>query len=213
MDLHQIVRSALLLGIFGVCGTAIVAFVHHNTKARITANERAALLHTLHDIMPDDLYDNDIVNDTVEATSEALGDYQPKTIYLAYKEGKPVGAILTVTASRGYNGPINLLVGINNDLALLGVRVTTHRETPGLGDKIELRQSPWIKEFDGRSIGDPPENRWAVKRDGGIFDQFTGATITPRAVVEAVRHALLYFAEHKEDFFTQSLDPASSAHE
>jgi electron transport complex protein RnfG len=195
------VRVALLLGVFAAVGTAMVAFVQHSTKARIAANERAEMLRSLHEILPDSAYDNDIINTTIEITHEALGDDEINTAYLAFKQQTPVGVVLTVTAPGGYNGPIKLLVGLYHDGSIAGVRVVAHRETPGLGDKIEIRRHPWISGFDGRSLQDPPGNLWKVKQDGGVFDQFTGATITPRAVVDAVRRSLLYFAENNEELF------------
>ncbi|MEN8129402.1 MAG: electron transport complex subunit RsxG [Pseudomonadota bacterium] len=197
----QIIRSALLLGAFAVAGTGSVVLVHHGTKERIAANERAELLRNLHEIIPDSAYDNDIVEDTLQAIDEALGSKEPSTIYIARKRNLPVGAVLTAVAPGGYNGPIKLLVGIYHNGSLAGARVVSHRETPGLGDKIEIRRGPWITIFDGRSIGDPPIAKWKVRRDAGVFDQFTGATITPRAVVNAIRQSLLYFDRHKEALF------------
>src|SRR5690606_19926340 len=99
---------------------------------------------------------------------------------------------------------IRLLVGISADGILTGVRVLSHRETPGLGDPIELRKSPWILQFDGKRLDDPPEALWAVEKDGGIFDGLTGATVTPRAVVRAVRNTLLYFERHRDELFAQA---------
>ena len=107
-------------------------------------------------------------------------------------------------APDGYGGPIQLLVGINYDETVAGVRVVSHRETPGLGDGIDDRRSDWVLGFDGRSLSDPPPKQWAVERDGGLFDQFTGATITPRAVVKAVRDSLVYFSADKDALFTQA---------
>ncbi len=200
---QQILRPAVLLAFYGVVGTGIVAFVHHETQAQIAANEKAALLQRLHEIIPPEAYDNDLLADFAEVSNEALGTLQAQTVYLARKHGQPAGVVLSVVAPHGYNGPIKLLVGIREDGTLFGVRTVSHRETPGLGDKIELRHSNWITKFDGRSIGNPPDKGWAVKRDGGVFDQFTGATITPRAVVEAVRQALVYFSQHKKELFSQ----------
>ena len=208
--LHPAARSALLLGLFAVIGTSVVAYVHDHTKDRIAANEKAQMLRSLHEIMPDSFYDNDILTDTKEVVDELLGDDQPKILFIARRQGSPVGAVLTVVAPDGYNGPINLLVGIFYQGSLAGVRVIAHRETPGLGDKIEIARDPWIGGFEGCSIGDPPTKQWAVHRDGGVFDQFTGATITPRAAVGAVYKSLLYFAEHKEELFVKAPEAADS---
>ena len=204
MRAPPVLKSTLLLGLFAMLGTGLVAFVHDNTKARIAANERTDILRSLHEIMPESRYDNDILQDTVEVSNEHLGGAEPKTVYLARLAGEPVGVVLTTVAPRGYNGPITLLVGINVEGKVSGVRVVSHRETPGLGDAIEVKRSPWIKGFNGRSLGDPPEPKWAVSRDGGIFDQFTGATITPRAVVDAVRRSLIYFGEHQSELFSNN---------
>lgn len=203
-ELHPAMRSAVLLGLFAVIGTGVVAYVHEHTKDRILANEKRQLLHSIQEIMPESLHDNDILKDTKQVTHELLGGERPKTAYIARQNGIPVGAVLTTVAPDGYNGPIVLLVGISAQGRLTGVRVIAHRETPGLGDKIEIARDPWISKFEGRSLGDPPSGQWAVKRDGGVFDQFTGATITPRAVVDAVHRSLLYFAEHKEELFEKA---------
>jgi electron transport complex protein RnfG len=162
------------------------------------------MLRSLHEILPDSAYDNDIINTSTEITHEVLGDDEPNIAYIAFKQRIPVGVVLTVTAPGGYNGPIKLLVGLYHDGSIAGVRVVAHRETPGLGDKIELRRHPWIRGFDGRTLEDPPLKLWKVTQDGGVFDQFTGATITPRAVVDAVRRSLLYFAENTEELFKAS---------
>lgn len=103
------------------------------------------------------------------------------------------------TSARGYSGEIQVLLGVDPEGRILGVRVIRHTETPGLGDKIELAKSDWVLAFNGRSLGDPPPERWAVKKDGGVFDQFTGATITPRATVKAVKEGLVLFAAHREE--------------
>lgn len=202
IDLRSMFLSTALLALFAVVGTGLVAFVHDSTKERIAANERAVLLRRLHEIMPDSRYDNDILADVMMVSDDALDpSLHPRPVYLAWKNGTPVGSVLTAVAPDGYNGEIKILVGAYIDDTVSGVRVVAHRETPGLGDDIDIRRSDWILGFEGRSLGNPPEERWKVKRDGGDFDQFTGATITPRAVVAAVRRALLYFREHKDPLF------------
>jgi electron transport complex protein RnfG len=208
--LHPAAQSAVLLGLFAVIGTGKVAYVHEHTKDQIATNERGKLLHSLQEIMPDSLYDNDILNDTKEVVHELLGDNKPKTVFIARRQGTAVGAVITTVAPDGYNGPIKLLVGITSQGQVAGVRVISHRETPGLGDKIEIARTPWIAEFKGRSLGNPAKGQWAVKRDGGVFDQFTGATITPRAVVAAVRRTLLYFEEHKQELFKKATKTADA---
>ena len=202
MNNRQILLTALLLFLFAAIGTALVAFTFDNTEARIAANERAALMRNLHVLVPPETHDNDIFNDIIEVTDpDLLGTSAPVAVYRARKEGWPVAAVLTPVAPDGYSGAIRLLVGIKLDGTLAGVRILSHRETPGLGDFIEAARSDWILDFKGRSLTNPPPRQWAVKRDGGIFDQFTGATITPRAVVKAVKKALIYFDRNHQRLF------------
>lgn len=202
--LQQILLTAVLLALFAVLGTGLVALTFGNTHERIAANERAALLRNLHVLIPPERHDNDLFNDVIEVTApDLLGSTAPVAVYRARKDGWPVALVIAATAPDGYSGPIRLLVGINADGTLAGVRVVGHRETPGLGDAIEASRSDWILGFDGRSLEDPEEALWAVKRDGGHFDQFTGATITPRAVVKAVKKALLYFQRNSERLFAE----------
>lgn len=214
MNSRQILLTALLLFLFAAIGTALVAFTFDNTHARIAANERAALLRNLHVLVPPQTHDNDIFNDIIEVTDpDLLGTNAPVAVYRARKQGWPVAAVLTPVAPDGYSGAIRLLVGIKLDGTLAGVRILNHRETPGLGDFIEAERSDWILDFAGRSLDNPTPRQWAVKRDGGVFDQFTGATITPRAVVKAVKKALIYFDRHHQRLFAPDSTrtaPASS---
>ena len=197
-------RSALLLGLFAAVGTILVGSIYHITKGRIATNERLTLLRSLHEALPKSAYDNDILADKVDVTDDALGTEQPLPVYLARKQGTPVGAILTVVAPVGYNGPIKLQVGIYVDETVADVRVVSHEETLGLGDRNEMTSGNRIVGFTGRSMDNPPMERWAVKRDGGDFDQFSGATTTSRAIVEAVKRSLIYFAAHKNELFSTS---------
>ncbi len=194
--------SAVLLGLFAIVGTALVAYTYSATKDRIAANERAILLRTLHTLIPASEQDNDMAQDTVQVTSpQYLGSAKPMTVYRARKHGKPVAAVFTAIAPNGYGGPIKLLVAVRYDGTIAGVRVISDQETPGLGDAIESEKSDWIYSFTGKSLDNPGKKGWAVKRDGGQFDQFTGATISPRAVVKAVHNTLLYFKQHREELF------------
>ena len=201
----HMLKTGLLLGLFAIVGTAIVAFTFDNTAERIADNEREFLLRSLHALIPENTHDNDIYADMrLVKDPELLGSRDPVPVYRARKNGKPVALAMTPIAPDGYNGAIKLLVAIAYDGTLLGVRVVSHKETPGLGDGIEIQRSPWIKAFDGRSLSNPDEAGWHVKKDGGVFDQFTGATITPRAVVKAVRKSLQYFAEHRDALFAKT---------
>jgi electron transport complex protein RnfG len=133
-------------------------------------------------------------------------------VYRALKDAKPVALVMSVIAPDGYSGSIKLLVGINTDGTLSGVRAVAHRETPGLGDAIEEQRSDWVQQFNGASLENPPLDRWKVRKDGGDFDQLTGATITPRAVVQAVRNALLYYRQHRETLFATD-EQATTTHD
>ena len=192
------VRGGLTLGVFAMLGAGLVAVTYQYTHERIAKNEQDRLLRSMREVLPSMEYDNDVLEDTVLVEAPGIGDADDMvTVYRARKAGLPVAVVMKVTAPDGYSGAIRLLVGIDTDGKLTGVRVVTHRETPGLGDGIDIARSQWISGFDGKSLDSPPLESWAVKRDGGEFDQFTGATITPRAVVNAVRNALLYFRAHK----------------
>jgi len=199
MTLRHMLGSALVLTLFALIGTALVAITYDSTRAQIAENERLALLRNLEELVPASRYDNDPITDTlIVQSTEYLGTGEGITVYRARQAGTPVAAMFTAEAPNGYAGPIRILVAVNSDGTLAGVRVLSHKETPGLGDQIEVERSDWVHSFVGRSLGDPPLERWKVKKDGGIFDQFTGATITPRIVVDAVRKSLQYFSLHRD---------------
>ncbi|MCG8435039.1 MAG: electron transport complex subunit RsxG [Gammaproteobacteria bacterium] len=199
---REILLSSLLLGGFAVAGAALLAWTESQTRDRIANNIRRQILDSLYEVLPRETHNNDLINASFEVTdSELLGTDEPVTIYLATMDGRPVGALLNTVAPNGYTGAIKLLVGIYYDGRLAGVRVVEHRETPGLGDQIEITKTDWITHFAGKSLNDPIPQLWAVKRDGGVFDQFTGATVTPRAVVKAVKNTLIYFDANKDALF------------
>jgi len=200
------VSAARMLGFFSLIGIGLVTLIFYITSPKISQNQHDELLRSLKVIMPADLYDNDLVSDTLHVTDSRLGSATPVAIYRARKHAQPVAAVIASSAPNGYNGTIKLLVAIMADGQLAGVRVVSHKETPGLGDGIEAQRSHWILTFNGKSLQQPDEKLWAVKRDGGVFDQFTGATITPRAVVNAVKNTLLYFQQHKQAIFSNSAD-------
>lgn len=193
--------SALVLSAFAVIGSTLVGLAWEGTAEQIEQNERDALLSQMGEILPPQSYTNDLLADTTEILApEALGG-TTTTVYRARKDGGDVAAIFSPVTTPGYAGDIVLIVGVKADGTVAGVRVIRHKETPGLGDKIEVKRTPWILGFAGKKLGNPPEARWGVKRDGGEFDQFTGATITPRTVVAAVRRTLHYFRDHREQVF------------
>ncbi len=201
------VLAGLLLGAFVLLGTLLVTGIEQGTRERIDANEREWVLRSLNEIVPDDRYDNTLSTDTVAvADEELLGSAEPLTVYRARAGGEPVAAILEAVAPDGYAGEIRLLVGIEVDGTLAGVRIARHQETPGLGDAIEAAKTDWILAFAGRSLANTPAAEWAVRSDGGRFDQFTGATVTPRAVVRAVHRALIYFDANRDTLFADTGD-------
>jgi electron transport complex protein RnfG len=200
---QSITRNSVLLAIFAVCTALLLAGSHLLTRDRIAAQIRQAEEKALLEIVPRDRHDNAMLDDTLPlaAGTPGLGLRGEKRIYLARQGGEVVAAIIPVVARDGYNGDIELIVGVNRDGTVAGVRALSQRETPGLGDKVSLKKSDWILGFDGRSLADPAPQGWAVKKDRGVFDQFTGATITPRAVVAATRRALEYAAANRETLF------------
>lgn len=194
--------AALILTGFAIVGTGLVVVTYSGTRDIIAEAQRAALEASLNQLVPADRYDNRVTEDRIEVVApEWLGTDQPVAVYRARRNGQPVALFATPFAPDGYSGPIQLLVGVYADGALAGVRVLAHKETPGLGDGIEEKRSPWILAFAGKSLDSPQSERWKVKKDGGVFDQFTGATITPRAVVKATRKFLEYVRTHREQLF------------
>ncbi|MCK4710272.1 MAG: electron transport complex subunit RsxG [Gammaproteobacteria bacterium] len=202
MNYKQIMISGFLLWLFSVIGTTLVAFTQQNTLERIAANEKKVLLRNLYALIPSDQMDNDIALDAIEVPpSTLLGTDSTSLVYRARKQNNPVAVVFNSIAAGGYSGNIYLLIGVYEDGTLAGVRAVKHNETPGLGDAIEARKSHWILGCDGKSLLNPAIQFWKVKRDGGQFDQITGATITPRAIVKAVKNTLVYYASNREDLF------------
>jgi electron transport complex protein RnfG len=190
-----------LAAIAAICAT-LVAATHRLTTERIAANEQAWLEQSLLPALGNVDYDGSITESrfTVEPPHGLPGN-DPAIIYRAYSAGAPVAALFAVTATGGYAGPIRILVGVEVGGAVTGVRILEHRETPGLGDGIEASRSGWVQQFDGRSLGNPPAGAWQLRVDGGDFDQLTGASVTPRAVIKAIRETLLYFDAHQAEIF------------
>jgi len=204
-------KTLMLVGIIAVAAAVLVAGSYELSHERIAANEREALLRSLYSVLDPSLRDRGLAPTQITATdTELLGTDAPVDVFVVMNErGRPEAVIFVPTAPDGYNAPIRLLVGLSPDGTLTGVRVLSHRETPGLGDAIELRKSDWILQFDGKRIGEPPEALWAVDKDGGAFDSLTGATVTPRAIVRAVRNTLLYFERHREELFAAARSAAA----
>ncbi len=196
---ESIRRSAIGLGLFAVITGGTIAVTQHLTADRIEVQRARAEAAALYEIIPESAHDNDLLNAIVTLPESSLPSIRgPVLARVASRHGEPMGLILPVTAPDGYSGDIHLLVGIALTGEILGVRVTGHKETPGLGDAVEVKKSDWILSFDGRSLKNPEPLQWNVRKNGGVFDQFTGATITPRAVVRAVEEALTYFEENRQ---------------
>ena len=201
MNKQPILVAGLLLALFAVVGTGLVAFTQEQTRDRIAQNERDALLRSLNALVPPQSIDNDIVTDITTADAPRLLGGNSIKVYRGRRGPKPVAAVFATVVPDGYSGPIKLLVAVNVDGTLGGVRIVAHKETPGLGDKVEERRSDWVYSFNGKSLDDPKPEKWKVKRDGGVFDQFTGATVTPRSIVKAVKNTLIYFRENGSRIF------------
>jgi len=174
------------------------------TADTIKHQQQQYLLNTLHTIIEPSRYDNDIANDCIAVSAPELGSNKVHKAYIARKSNQVVAVAMTSTATEGYSGDIDFIIAINRDNSVSGVRVLKHQETPGLGDKIERRKSDWITDFNGKRVLSDNDSRWAVTKDNGMFDQFTGATITPRALVAGIKETLNYFAQHQEQLLKQS---------
>ena len=207
MIFSSIGKSSLLLGAFALVTTALLAFTADLTKDRITKAEREAQQKALFEIVPKTRHTNDILSETIkvpESAWEGLGLKSGGDIYVARHTDETIAVIIPAVAPDGYSGDIRMIVGINADGSIAGVRIIDHHETPGLGDKIELSKNKWISDFNGKSLTNPASARWKVKKDGGDFDQFAGATITPRAVVNQIRRVLEFVDSHHDELFVKN---------
>jgi electron transport complex protein RnfG len=182
----------------------LIALAGEATRERVARNEARQVMKVLQPLLPPGAYDNEPDRDRIFIVEPGLlGSSEPLPLYRARRDGQPVAAVMTVIARQGYVGPIRLLVSLSADGTVLGAEAVSHQETPGLGDRIDAAKSNWMAAFTGRSLGDPAAGRWAVRRDGGEFDQLTGATITSRAVVNAVRDAARYFGQNRTEIFAR----------
>ncbi len=205
---QKVFQSGFLLALIALLGTALLTGVNALTHERIVEQENLRMMQQLNTIVPAGSFNNNLLEDRIEVRDESyLRHPGPVTVYRARKDGKPVAALMIVTAPDGYNGDIRILVGIDDEGMLLGARILAHKETPGLGDPISLDRSDWILGFSNKSLQNPDTAAWAVKKDGGVFDQFTGATISPRAVVKTVRDSLLFFDANKAMLFERTSEP------
>jgi len=196
--------AGFILGAFAAGGVGLLAVTHALTLERIATNERMATLHKVAGVIPAEYMDNDPLQDLIEVSIPDLLSGATSRVYRVRGGGKPLAVVLDPVIASGYMGrPIKLLVSVLTDGTLGGVRVLAHQETPGLGGKIELAKSVWVLGFTGKSLKNPPEAQWKVKRDGGVFDQFAGATITPRSIVRAVKNTLRFVEQRGTSFYDQ----------
>lgn len=212
---QSITRNSWLLALFAVFTTLLITGTYLLTRERINEQKRLAEEKALLEVVPRDRHDNSMLDDIIPVGADAagLGLIEEKRIYRARSGGKVIAAIIPVTAPDGYTGAIDLIVGVNADGSVAGVRALSHKETPGLGDKVDIKKSDWILGFNGRSLENPAPADWAVKKDKGVFDQFTGATITPRAVVAATRRALEYADANGQQLFERAADEPAAGEE
>ncbi len=201
--MSAVLKSGVTLAAIGAVCAALVAITYSLTSERIAANEQAWLEKSLEPALAGLTFEGSVSESmlVVRAPHELPGP-DDVIIYRVYADDLPVAALFAVTARDGYAGAIRVLIGIEYDGTITGIRILEHRETPGLGDKIVSSRSDWVFQFDGRSLGDPGLEEWAIKRDGGEFDQLTGASVTPRAVIRVTKETLIYFAEHRDEIFS-----------
>ena len=208
--LASIGLSGTVLALFAAITSVAIGWTYLGTKAQIDFEVRRSEARQLLEIFPPDTHDNEIIDDVFEVAAETalLGIRESRQGYRVRQGSNVIGVILPATARDGYSGDIRALVGVRRDGSVAGVRVVAHRETPGLGDKVDLRKSDWILDFNERSLTNPALRAWNVEKDGGVFDQFTGATVTPRAVILATRRALEYATLNARILFETEADSA-----
>jgi len=200
--LKKISSTAAAMIIFSLLASTALSISYFITKTPIEESDARAKRIFLNQVIPSNLYDNNLVKDTIYVEPNPLiGNKKNIDIYRAKKNNQVIAVIIETIAPDGYSGEIKTLVGIDQEDKILGVRVITHKETPGLGDYIEIEKSQWIKNFDLKSLDKMTEKEWAVKKDGGDFDYVSGATITPRAVIKSTYKSLLYAKENKKRLF------------
>ena len=200
---RSVIGNGITLAAIAAICTLLVAATFRVTSERIAANEQAWLERSLEPALSGVFFDGSVTEYKLELDPpHDLPGNDTAIIYRVFNESEPVAALFAVTARDGYAGPIRILVGIEVDGTISGVRIVEHRETPGLGDRIHQSRSDWVYQFDGRSLLDPVEERWLLEVDGGDFDQITGASVTPRAIIKAIRETLLYFDANRDELFT-----------
>jgi Na+-translocating ferredoxin:NAD+ oxidoreductase subunit G len=209
-------RTAFTLLVFTAAFTLLMAITYNATKPILDANAVAAKLKLIGEVLPAAEYDNDLLADFILLPpTKALGTDEETKVYRARKDGKPAALVLEAVAPDGYSGRIDLVLAVRTDGRLAALRVTGHRETPGLGDYIDPKKDkhkdhPWVKQFDNQPADLVAAGQWKVKKDGGRFDYMSGATISPRAVTNASGRALAWAIHHSEDLL--ELPAGAKAH-
>ena len=207
----SVTRSGFTLAVIAAICTTLVAFTWQMTRERIAENEQAWIEQSLQPALSGLVFDSGVTDSRLTIPApHGLPGSGAALVYRVTANGVPVAALFVVSARDGYAGAIRLLIGVNTDHAITGIHVLGHRETPGLGDLIESSKSDWVRQFDGRSLGDPVADGWRIKRDGGEFDQLTGASVTPRAVIRAIVQTLQYFESNEADLFAAPADGQSA---
>ena len=202
MIANSIFKNSVILASFALVSTAMVTTTDYFTRDKIQSEKALALEKILHQIIPQDQHDNDLYRDCIKWTNvQFLGTDKPVKIFRSRKNQQPKALLIQAVAPDGYNGAIELVIGIDMSGKVTGVRVLSHQETPGLGDKIEHKKSAWIDNFKKSSLQNPVKELWKVKKDGGAFDALTGATITPRAVVKAIAKTLQFVEENQQQLY------------
>ena len=202
--------TVLVAGVLATGAVLLTRGAYDWSHERIAMNQRARLVARLNSVLEPALRGRDLTTTRLSLTDAALlGSTAPVDVFVIGDHGQPVATVFASVAPHGYNAPIDLLIGIGADARVTGVRAVRHRETPGLGDAIDAAKTRWIEQFNGKSLNDPPRDAWAVRRDEGRFDSITGATVTSRAVVAAVKNALLYFEQHRDEIYRAAAEAAS----
>jgi len=200
----KINRNGLILALFAFLSTGLIAITHQLTKQKIALAVEHNMISQLSQIVHQDQYDNEVYQDCIKIRSlSLLGSDRLQKAYRLRKQGLDFALLLTAVAPDGYSGPIEFSMAISKNGQIIGLNIISHRETPGLGDKIERRKSDWLDQFNGLAL-ENKEQKWRVKKDGGQFDALTGVTITPRAMVKAVNNALLFYQQHQQQLFSQA---------
>ena len=216
MIFSSIGKNSVMLGAFALVATALLALTAELTKGRIANSEREAQEKALLDVVPRQSQDANLLTETMKVPPEAwagLGLKAGGDIFVVRRADDAIAVIIPAVAPDGYSGEVKMIVGVDAEGEITGVRILDHHETPGLGDKIDIKKTPWILSFTGKSLANPSAPHWKVKKDGGDFDQFAGATITPRAVVNQVRKVLEFVESHKNELFQKKTNEPSKRSE